>query len=291
MTLQPVSFKCPRGSEPRISAPRVPGRHDPRFWSEAEDAALCEAYPKGVDAAAMALPGRTVASIYQRADKLGLMLKRGGRSHGVKPDDAAIRAAWADADGARGDVARLALSFSVPRDWLSARLLELGLTRPHRKEPPWSAAEDDLLVRAPLHDLKRAAVYFTEHGFSRSTTAIGVRAKRRMISRRAAHETFSATEAARLIGVDSKTMTSWLIEGFCPATRRNDRRLIQQGGASWAIEPAALRRFILDHADRIDLRRVDKLPFLALISGEFNEARDLREAATPPKKGLTHAQD
>ncbi|MBP0440469.1 hypothetical protein [Tianweitania sediminis] len=54
----------------------------------------------------------------------------------------------------------------------------------------------------------------------------------------------------------------------CRPGKRDDRRLAQQGGSSWDIEPADLRRWIIDNIDVVDLRKVDKVPFIALISGE-----------------------
>ena len=33
------------------------------------------------------------------------------------------------------------------------------------------------------------------------------------------------------------------------------------------IDPAALRRYVFDNPERIDLRKVDRIPFLALLAG------------------------
>ncbi len=50
--------------------------------------------------------------------------------------------------------------------------------------------------------------------------------------------------------------------------RRGSKRLVQQGGDAWAIEPAELRRFVLDNLDRLDIRKVEKFAFVALLVGE-----------------------
>ena len=47
--------------------------------------------------------------------------------------------------GRKGAVADLALRLKTPRWWLTKRLTFLGLTIRHKKEPPWTAAEDMLM--------------------------------------------------------------------------------------------------------------------------------------------------
>jgi hypothetical protein len=62
-----------------------------------------------------------------------------------------------------------------------------------------------------------------------------------------------------MLGTDSKTISQLGIEGIIKAARRPSRRLPQQGGAPHSITPAALRQFVIDHVERIDFRRVDKV--------------------------------
>ena len=270
-SLTPVSFKKGRGSEPRLSERYVPGRRSERFWSDPEIEILREHYPTGGAKACQArLPKRTITTIYQQANKLGLSAPKQPderQRHKPTPEiDAKIRAAWPDLNG-RGAVAALAEALEVPRWWLTKRATKLQLTLPHKKEPVWTNAEDVLMRKVPLHDPDRCARIFREHGFQRSPTAIVVRAKRLEISRRT-HETLSARGAAKILGVDDKHVTALCISGELVAGRRGSKRLTQQGGDAWAIEPANLRRYILDHIERIDIRKVEKLAFVALIAGE-----------------------
>jgi hypothetical protein len=270
--LTPVSFKKGREFKPRLSPPREPGRTSERYFSEYEKCVIRSHYPDGGAAGCMArLEGRSQAQIQRQAHALGVRFKGvGERRVFARPDDETIRARWAELNG-RGAVQRLADELGVPRHWLSARAIRLGPTTPHKKEPPWSEAEDALMRRAPLHDPRRAARLFAEHGFSRSPTAIVVRAKRLELSRRAARGVYSAMSAARLLGTDVKTVTAWILAGDIAATRRADARLPQQGGSAFDIDPAELRRFIVDSLGRIDIRRVDKFAFVALIAGEPGE--------------------
>jgi hypothetical protein len=275
MSLTAVSFSKPRGREPRLSAPYVPGKHDKRFWTDAECEIVRRYFPDGGAGACLArLPEhRSTASVYGQAKKLGV--KANGspatrKRHQASPElDQQIREGWQAMDaGRKGAVAELARRLKIPRWWLTKRLTILGLTIRHKKEPPWTAAEDMLMRKIPLHLPDKAAAMFSEHGFKRSPTAIMVRAKRLELSRRATRPELSARRAAAILGVDSKFVTARILSGELTATKRDDNRLSQQGGSSWDIKPADLRQWIIDNIDVVDLRKVDKIPFIALIAGE-----------------------
>jgi hypothetical protein len=267
--LRPVSFRKGREHAPRLSAPRVPGKHSDRFWSEEENEILRKYFPTGgVPAAGAHLPNRTKSAIYRQAGGLGLRREGRQRPRAAVPApadvDETIVARWPELHEP-GAVAALAAELDIPRWWLSQRARKLGLTVAHKKEPPWTQAEDALIRKAPLHDLDRCAEIFAEHGFRRSATAIGVRAKRLDLSRRATRETLSATQAARILGLDSKTVTAWCIAGDLKATRRGTKRLPQQGGDVWDVQPADLQAYIVENLARLDIRKVDKVAFVDLL--------------------------
>ncbi|WP_434712965.1 hypothetical protein NMA58_08250 [Rhizobium sp. YTUHZ045] len=273
MTLKPVSFSRPVVHEPRISKPYIPGKHDKRFWTDAENDIIREHFPNGGAAACLARLGehRTLLGLYNQAKKLGIKSNRmtaARRRHRSSPElDAQIREEWQKLDaGKKGVVNDLADRLGLPRWWLTKRLTHLGLTTRHKKEPPWTAAEDELMKRAPLHMPDKAAKMFREHGFIRSPTAIVVRAKRLNLSRRAAREELSATKAGNILGVDIKFITGRILAGELPATKREDKRRAQQGGSAWDVKPSDLRKWILDNIDQVDLRKVDKVPFIMLIA-------------------------
>jgi len=288
-SLTPVSFKKGRASEPRLSPRYVPGVRHERFWTDAERQVVRDHYAAGgVSACLVRLPGRTPAGVHQAARKLGIgseKMPAERQVHVYGPEmDERIRAEWPLLKG-RGAVNDLALRLDVPRWWLSKRATKLGLSAPHRKEPPWTEAENALMRRVPLHSPEQAARIFREHGFNRTATAIVVRAKRLELSRRT-HESLSATAAARILGIDSKTMTSWCIAGDVKAGRRGSKRLVQQGGDAWAIEPADLRRYVLDHIERIDIRKVEKVAFVALLAGSDAIDTAVRAAPLDDAEGL-----
>jgi hypothetical protein len=274
--LQPVSFRKGRQFEPRLSEKYVRGKHSERFWTEAEKEIIRRYYPEGGAPACLAhLPDhRTKSGVYIQAKKLGLHRrghKRPAPAIVVTPElDQTIRDEWMMLDGRKkGEVQALADRLGVKRWWLSNRARTLGLTVAQKKQPPWTAAEDALMAKAPLHDPDRAAAMFREHGYSRSPSAIMVHAKRIGLSRRASREEFSAGGAAKILGIDAKGITRWCISGDLKAVKRDDRRRSQQGGSAWDIKPADLRRFILDNLEIIDLRKVEKVSFCLLIAGEM----------------------
>jgi len=276
MSLNPVSFAKPHRHEPRLSAPYVPGKHDKRFWTEAEIQIVRTYFPTGGAAACLArLPGhRTLSGVYGPAKKRGVresVAPTERRRHRATAElDQKIREGWQRLDaGRKGAVAELAKRLHVPRWWLTKRMTALGLTIRHRKEPKWTAAEDALMQKVPLHQPDKAARMFREHGFQRSPTAIVVRAKRLDLSRRATRPELSATRAAAILGVDGKFVTARILAGDLPAKKRDDQRLAQQGGSAWDIKPCDLRRWIVDNIDIVDLRKVDKVPFVFLIAGEI----------------------
>jgi len=287
--LKRVSFSREREHEPRLSAPRVPGKTSSRYWTDAEKEVLRQHYGTGGAAACMALlpPHRaSLSGIYVMAQKLGLRGPKQPRErHRVMatPElDARIIAEWALLDGKKkGEVSQLADRLGVSRSWLSDRAAKLGLTIAHKKEPNWTEAEEHLLERVPLHNPDEAARIFREHGFQRSPTSIVVRSKRRGLSRRATHETLSATETARILGVDGKWVTSRCIDGRLVAGRRGSQRLTQQGGDTWAIRPGDLRQFIVDNIHEIDLRKVEKFGFVWVLAGP-QDATDLRRRGATP---------
>lgn len=268
--LTPVSFRKNREHMPRLSEKRIPGRHSDRFWTEEEKKIIRDVYPSGGLIAVLArLPNRSKSGVYLQAAKLGLS-RGGGQMRRIRHEpppnfEETLRERWAEATG-RGSVAALAEELGVPRFWLSQQACKLGLTVAHKKEPPWSAAEDELMKKVPLHDPERCAEIFQGHGFLRSPTAIAVRAKRLNLSRRRKSDMFTATQAAKILGVDNKTLSDWCIKGELRATRRDDRRLPQQGGAAWQISPTDLRDFIVAEIARLDIRKVERVAFVDLLT-------------------------
>jgi hypothetical protein len=275
--LERVSFKKGREHQQRLSQPYVPGKRHSKYWTEAENNILKEIYPRRGSIACLAKLGnhRSQLSVYVQAQKLGLTApkKNGGggkKEKIVAPEgfDDELRSFYENDKGRRkGELNAFADEAGLPRWWVSKRARKLSLTLPHVKGPPWTAAETELMKQVPLHDPDQCAKIFRENGFSRSPTAIVVRAKRLELSRRY-RDTMSATAVSKILGIDNKGVTAELIAGRMQGEKRPTNRRTQQGGDPWSVTPAALRRYIIDHLDRVDLRKVEKFAFVQVVAGE-----------------------
>lgn len=273
MTLQRVSFKKGREHKPRLSKPYVPGHRDERYWTAEEDQILSDHYPtKGFEYCGSMLPRRSKSAIYGRVGVLGL--KRSGvkqkqtrSAEEYAALDAKISEMWPTLDlppGSVSGVKEIARRLGEPHWLITQRCLRLGLTRPRKKEPQWTAAEDELMKRVPLHDPDKCSEIFRAHGFTRTATAIMVRSKRIGLRRRYT-ETFSAGAAARVLGLDNKTVCEYCLKGIIKSSRRKTKRLPQQGGDPHSIERADLRQFVIDNLELIDFRKVDKFALVDLL--------------------------
>jgi hypothetical protein len=271
--LERVSFKTPVTPLPSRH-PHVDrgGTPHPRFWTSPERQVLIDHYPvEGPAYCLSLLPNKALSAIYGTAKKLGLKApkspaKRENWNGRIDTWDEKIKAAWPELKG-RGAVAELAQKLGVPRWIVSKRAAALGLSVPHKKEPAWTAPELALLAKVPLHSPDLAAREFRKHGFPRTATSIIIKAKRIGLSRRYT-ETLSATQIARILGVDGKTVTRMILLGTMPAEKRETQRLPQQGGDPWSTTRPQLRQWILDNLETIDIRKVDKFAFVEILVGQ-----------------------
>lgn len=253
--------------------------HDAAYkhWTTVEVAIVREVYPAhGPQAVAERLPHRSLMAIYQQAQKLGLKAPRlprpwsKGKKKWTTSDaiDAEIRLVY-EAGIGRGEVNALARRLMRPKHWVVQRAAALGLKTPRFKEPPWSEEEEEqlalLAARGPT--LPVLARKMREKGYRRTATACMVKLKRLGVSRRGdGSEVWSATQLARLMGVDPTTVTKrWIrLEGLA-AKRRGTERTDVQGGDEYLITRDALRRWLKDHAQSVDLRKVDKFFFWSVV--------------------------
>lgn len=241
------------------------------FWTNHEEKTLRETYPTlGPQACVPLLPRRSLLAIYQYAVKLGL---KSPRTHDFPRQrwwsndhiDAAIRRCY-QSKPTSGAVNALARRLGRPRYWVGQRARKLGLVMPRFKEPPWSEDEVDLLH---LHAHKEPATImriFKTGGFTRSATAILVKRNRLDCDTEDPNHC-TATGLSKLMGVDAKTVTGWIAKGWLKADRRGTERTPVQGGDMWWIRYAEVRRFVVDNAVAVDIRKVDKFWFIDLLAG------------------------
>jgi hypothetical protein len=178
--------------------------------------------------------------------------------------DQLVREIYLDAPGAktRPGVRLLAKKVGMPHWALKKRARELGLAR--TKELPWSESELEVLARYAWMSDERIRLKLKTAGYARTVTAIHLKLKRMRFK----HDGnfYSACSLAQALGIDPHVVTRWIKSGHLKAKLRGTARTEQQNGDSYLIQEKDVRRFILEHPTDIDLRKVDQLWFLDLIT-------------------------
>lgn len=246
-------------------------------WSHVEDQRLRELWPVGgYQAVRTYLPRRTYSAIVTRASTLRLKapahVRHKPRKYPTSEHiDRTIRDGYLAATGDKSEIRRLAERISRPRWWVSKRALELGLRNPTKKEPPWTEEEVEALESLAHHTVEVIRRKMAARGYKRSGAAISVRLKREGIHLRMSRDLagiYSATSAAKLLGVDAKTVCRWIqLEGL-PATKAGTERTLAQGGDEYRVKAKDLRRWIGEHARLIDVRKVARDWFIDLLLGK-----------------------
>lgn len=164
--------------------------------------------------------------------------------------------------GKPGDSQRLAAQLRRPRHAVKHRAQRLGLSKGRR---PWTVKEETFLRRW----IGRRGLQRIAKQLGRSLTAVTLKAKRLALTQYGMGSAgYTATGLAHQLGYDAKVILRWIAEGKLRATRRETARLAVQGGDVWRIEDAALRAFVLDYPECIDLRRLEPVKewFLDLVT-------------------------
>jgi hypothetical protein len=264
-------------AEPHLQV--LPHERKHRFWTTREEKVLRDHYPTGGAAACLPhLPGRTFGAIYQHADAMGLAapgneFKRQRWATSATIDNV-IRRYWLAP--VRGYQGACAAAVGRPPWWVSQRARKLGLLSPRFKEPAWTEEELELAAANGHRSLAFIQRILARHGFKRSETAIQVRLKRLGPGSRKDPDHFTASELARLMGVDPTTVGGWIRKGMLKARRRGTERTDLQGGDMHWVHRRDLRAFIRDNAAAVDLRKVDRFWFIDLA---FDKCAPRREPA------------
>ena len=156
----------------------------------------------------------------------------------------------------------LAKKVGMPHWALKKRARELGLAR--AKELPWSEPELAILSRYAWMSDERIRLKLKAAGYARTVTAIHLKLRRMRFKHDGSF--YSAYSLAQALGIDPHAVTRWIKNGHLKAKFRGTARGPQQNGDSYLIQEKDVRRFILGHPTDIDLRKVDQLWFLDLIT-------------------------
>ena len=156
----------------------------------------------------------------------------------------------------------LARKVAMPHWVLKKRARELGLAR--TKEQPWSEPELAILARYAWMSDERIRLKLKAAGYSRTVTGIHLKVKRMRFKHDGSF--YSAYSLAQALGIDPHVVTRWIKSGHLKAKFRGTARTPQQNGDSYLIQEKDVHCFILEHPTDIDLRKVDQLWFLDLIT-------------------------
>ena len=163
---------------------------------------------------------------------------------------------------ARPGISLLAKKVGIPHWALKKRAREMGLAR--TKEMPWSEPELETLARYAWMSDERIRLKLKAAGYTRTITGIHLKLKRMRFKHDGSF--YSANGLAQALGIDSHAVTRWIKSGHLKAKLRGTARTEQQNGDIYLIHEKDVRRFILEHPTDIDLRKVDQLWFLDLIT-------------------------
>ena len=156
----------------------------------------------------------------------------------------------------------LAKRVGIPHWALKKRARELGLAR--TKELPWSEPELEILARYAWMSDERLRLKLKAAGYTRTATAIHLKLKRMAFKKGGGF--YSANSLAQALGIDSHAVTRWIRAGRLKATLRGTARGERQNGDIYLIREKDIRRFVLEHPSDIDLRKVDQLWFIDMLT-------------------------
>lgn len=176
----------------------------------------------------------------------------------------------------------LGSKLGVPGWVTQRRAAELGLTR--IKEPRWSDAELELLARHAHKSPQNIRRVFAKHGFVRSQNAVWLMLKRRLGGVRMNRPWFTATELSRFLGIDNHLVMRWISSGQLRSERAGTLRTELQGGDMHKIRNIDFRSFIATNPHAIDLRKVDQLWFIDLLTNYRANSTDDKNEERAQKK-------
>lgn len=179
--------------------------------------------------------------------------------------DEAIRKAYAERADLRTstiipNLTELATKWNMPKHEVTKRGKALGLAR--TKESPWSEAELKILHEFAWMSIGRISIKLKNRGFSRSETAVKLKLKRIGARRDANSDIYTARGLAECFGIDAHAITRWIKLGLLKAEHRGT----DHKRDTWQIHENDVRTFIMLNPQEYDLRKVDQLWFLDMIT-------------------------
>jgi len=176
--------------------------------------------------------------------------------------------------GCNGEVRALAKKLKLPRWKITHHAIKQGWIAKKRKDPDWTEKELKILEHNAHKTPENIHLWLKKAGFDRSITGIVLKRKRMRFLKNLKGQT--ATSLAECFGVDIKCVTRWIGLGYLQAKRRGTDRTERQGGDMWFIKDRAVRSFIVNYLDEIDIRKVDKYWFVDMLVEDRSQEPGVR---------------
>lgn len=244
----------------------------PRRWTGDELELLLQEYPAGdLDDLAEKL-GRKRSTLNCKASELKIRrtvyIRKKRRKHEMTPEiEAELRSVYARGRRYSGEINALARRFKRPRWWVSQQAIYLALVPKRTKEPNWCDRELKILEvnahRSPEHIRSK----LKKEGFQRTLTGIVLKRKRLKLTAPNLNG-YSANRLAGALGVDPQAVTGWIKKGWLKSEGRGLHYTeAQNGSEGYWIRPLWVKRFIVEHAEMLDLGKVDRSWFVEILAG------------------------
>lgn len=254
-------------------------------WTADEITALIEAWPRGgIKAAREALPGRSEDSLRGKADALNLTIPNRKKYERYAPSefiDAALKRAYFQG---RPDLPALEKTLQRPRGWLKYRAGTLGLRSQAVGRPDcnWLPAEDAIVVEGHDRGLSVTAIHkrLRNAGHQRSLNAVCCRIQ--VLDLSFNRNWWNARQVAAIFGIDSSSILRWIDQGWLAGKRSAGPSALvelEDHQKMWAIQPQAVRDFMLRYPEKWDHRKVRKEVLLDLLCPERFNTMATKEAA------------
>lgn len=163
----------------------------------------------------------------------------------------------------------LALRLGVSENAVTGQIAAMGMCKLTGRRP-WSIEEkkelEEIIGRfAPRTIAKR---------MGRSVNSIVVMAHKIGLSRRSRDGWFTAREVCMILGVDHHWLKKYIDNGELKVSYHTETKP-QKSGGMYYISESNLKKFICEHAFRLQGRNVDLLFIVSLLSERINEGKTL----------------
>lgn len=169
-------------------------------------------------------------------------------------------------DTGNGQVRALAIRLDYPRWKIGRYAIQMGWIAKQKKEPNWSDREVHILEHNAQRSPETIQRKLKMAGYTRSVTGIVLKRKRMHLLR--SLDGISARSLADCLGVDVHFVMRAIKGGRLKADHRGTNRTDAQGGDIYYIKEKAIKEYIINWVNEIDIRKVSKHWFVDILASK-----------------------